>query len=55
MDDIFDTFDWEDMGMFGDMVEEFTEDEMEFLRTEKDNDVLKNDNLDAFSSDDLEI
>ena len=55
MDDIYDTFHWEDMEMFGDMLEEFSDDEMEFLRTKKDNDVLKNDHLDAFSSDDLEI
>jgi len=26
MDDIYDAFDWEDMGMIGGMVEEFTED-----------------------------
>ncbi len=49
MDDIFDAFDWEDMGMIGGMVEEFTEDEMELLRIEKDNDEWKNENLDAFS------
>ena len=41
MDDIFDTFDWEDMGMIGGMVEEFTEDEMELLGIEKDNDEWK--------------
>jgi hypothetical protein len=55
MGDIFETFDWYDMGMFGDMVEEFTEDEMELLRIEKDNDALKNENFDALNSDDLEI
>jgi len=49
MDDIFDAFDWEEMGMIGGMVEEFTEDEMELLRIEKDNDECKNENLDAFS------
>ena len=49
MDDIFDAFDWEDMGMIGGMVEEFTEDEMELLRIEKDHDEWKNENLDAFS------
>ncbi len=49
MDDIFDVFDWEDMGMIGGMVEEFTEDEMELLRIEKYNDEWKNENLDAFS------
>jgi len=45
MDDIFDAFDWEDMGMIGGIVEEFTEDEMELLR----NDEWNNENLDAFS------
>ena len=49
MDDIFDAFDWEDMGMIGDMLEEFTEDEMEFLRIEKNNDEWKNEDLDVFS------
>ncbi len=49
MDDIFDAFDWEDIGMIGGMVEEFTEDEMELLRIEKDNDEWNNENLDAFS------
>ena len=42
MDDIFNAFDWEDMGMIGGMVEEFTEDEMELLGIEKDNDEWKN-------------
>jgi len=45
MDDIYDAFDWEDMGMIGGMVEEFTDDEMELLRFEKDNDELKNEKL----------
>jgi hypothetical protein len=49
MDDIFDDFDWEDMGMIGGMLEEFTEDEMELLRIEKDHDEWKNENLDTFS------
>jgi len=49
MDDIFDAFDWEDMGMIGGIVDEFTGDEMEFLRIETDNDEWKNENLDAFS------
>ncbi len=49
MDDIFDAFDWEDMGMIGGMAEEFTEDEMELLGIEKDNDEWKNEDLDAFS------
>ena len=49
MDDIFDAFDWEDMSMIGSMVEEFTEDEMELLRIEKDHDEWKNENLDTFS------
>jgi len=38
MDDIFDAFDWEDMGLIGGMAEEFTDDEMEFLRIDKDHD-----------------
>ena len=45
MDDIYDAFDWEDMGMIGGMVEEFTEYEMELLRFEKDNDEWKNEKL----------
>jgi hypothetical protein len=45
MDDIFDAFDWKDMGMIGGMVEEFTEDEMELLGIEKDNDEWKNEDL----------
>ena len=49
MDDIFDALDWEDMGMIGGMVEEFTEDEMELLRIEKYNDEWKNEDLDSFS------
>ena len=48
-DDIFYAFDWEDMGMIGGIVEEFTEDEMELLGIEKDNDEWKNEDLDAFS------
>ena len=55
MDDIFDAFDWEDMGMIGGVEEEFTEDEMELLRMEKDHDEWKNENLDAFSEDYLGI
>ena len=55
MDGIFDAFDWEDMGMVGGMVEEFTEDEMELLRIEKANDEWKNKNLDAFNEDDFEL
>jgi len=49
MDDIFDAFDWKDMGMIGGVVEEFTEDEMELLGIEKDNDEWENEDLDAFS------
>lgn len=45
MDDIYDAFDWEDMGMIGGVVEEFTDDEMELLRFEKDNDEWKNEKL----------
>ena len=45
MDDIYDAFDWEDMGMIGGVVEEFTEDEMELLRLEEDNDEWKNEKL----------
>jgi len=55
MDDIFDALDWEDMGMIGGIIDEFAEDEMEFLRIETDNDEWKNENLDAFSKDDYEI
>lgn len=55
MDDIFDAFDWDDMGMIGGMVEEFTEDEMALLRIEKDNDEWKHENLDAFSRNDFEV
>jgi hypothetical protein len=55
MDDIYDAFDWEDMGMIGGMAEEFTEGEMEFLRVEKNNDEWENENLDEFSQDDFEI
>jgi hypothetical protein len=55
MDDIFDAFDWEDMGMIGGIAVEFTEDEMEFLRIETDTYEWKNENLDAFSKDDYEI
>ena len=43
MDDVFDAFDWEDMGMIGGMAEEFTEDEMELLGIEKDLSLFKND------------
>ena len=49
MDDMFDTFDWDDMGMIGGIIEEFTDDEMELLRIGKDNDEWKNENLDEFS------
>ena len=55
MDDIFDAFDWEDMGMIRGVMEEFTDDEMEFLGFEKDNDEWKNVDPDEFSEDDLEI
>ena len=43
MDDIFNAFDWKDMGMMGGVVEEFTEDEMELLGIEQDLPLLKND------------
>ncbi len=48
MEDIFDAFDWEEMGMIGGIVEEFTEDEMELLRIGKDHDEWRNEDLDAF-------
>ncbi|MCP4373318.1 MAG: hypothetical protein GY797_35245 [Deltaproteobacteria bacterium] len=48
MDDIFDAFDWKDMGMIGEGIEEFTEDEMELLGIEKDNDDWKREDLDEF-------
>lgn len=37
------------------VIEEFAEDEMEFLRIEKDSDEWKNEDLDEFSEDDFEI
>jgi hypothetical protein len=43
MDDVFDAFDWEDMGMIGGVAEEFTEDEMELLGIEKNFSLFKND------------
>ena len=49
MDDIFDAFDWDAMGLPGDMEEEFTEDELELLSVEKDNGEWKNQDLDSFS------
>jgi hypothetical protein len=49
MDDILDAFDWERMDMTGGMIEEFTDDEMEFLRIGKDHDEWKAEDLDAFS------
>lgn len=55
MDDFFDAFGWEDMGMIRGVIEEFAEDEMEFLRIEKDSDEWKNEDLDEFSEDDFEI
>ena len=47
MDNIFDAFDWDDMGMIG-VTEGYIDDEMEFLRIEKDNDEWKNEDLDEF-------
>jgi hypothetical protein len=55
MDDIFDAFDWEDMGMIGGVTEEFAEDEMEFLRIREDNDEWKNEDLDEFGEDKFEM
>ena len=48
MDDILDVFDWEDMGMIGGTVEEFTDDEMELLEIGNDHDEWKNEDLEAF-------
>ena len=48
MNTILDAFDWERMDMTGGMVEEFTEDEMEFLSIGKDHDEWKTEDLDAF-------
>jgi hypothetical protein len=47
MDDIFNAFDWEDMGMIGGMIEEFTDDEIELLGIQKDNDEWKNEDFDT--------
>lgn len=49
MNDIFDAFYWEETGMFGGMVEDFTEDEMELSRIENDHDEWQNEDLYAFS------
>ena len=49
MDDIFNTFDWDAMGLTGGTEEEFTEDELELLRMGKDNDQWKNEDLDPFN------
>lgn len=49
MDDIFDAFDWEDMGMIGGVIDEFAEDEMELLGIEKGNGEWRNEDLDASS------
>ncbi|MBW1753321.1 MAG: hypothetical protein JRJ46_09500 [Deltaproteobacteria bacterium] len=55
MNDIYDAFDWEDMGIIGSVTEEFAEDEMEFLKMEKNNDEWENEDLDEFSEDNFEI
>jgi hypothetical protein len=55
MYDIYDAFDWEDMGIIGSVTEEFAEDEMEFLRIEKNNDEWENEDLDEFSEDNFKI
>ncbi|MBW1692642.1 MAG: hypothetical protein JRJ41_00500 [Deltaproteobacteria bacterium] len=55
MDDIFYAFDWEDVDMIGGVIEDFAEDEMEFLRIEKDNDEWKNEDIGEHSEDDFEI
>jgi hypothetical protein len=52
MDEMFDAFDWKDMGTISDMIEEFTEDEMELLGIEKDIDERKDEDLDTFGEDD---
>ena len=49
MDDIFNTFDWDAMGLTGGTEEEFTEDELELLSVEQDNGKWRNEDLDSFS------
>jgi len=49
MNDIFDAFYWDETGMFGGMVEDCTEDEMELSRIENDHDEWQNEDLYAFS------
>lgn len=50
MADMFDDIDWHDLGEFGSMLEEFTEEEIGHLRTEtefeKDNNERQNEYLD---------
>lgn len=61
MGDLFDgiSWDWDDMGMFGGMSEEFAEEEMERLRIErefeKDNNNWNDENLDEFNEDDFDL
>ena len=55
MDNILDAFDWKDIDMIRGVMEEFTDDEMEFLKFEKDNDEWKNVDIDDFNENDFEI
>lgn len=53
MADMFDNIDWHDLGEFGSMLEEFTEEEIGHLRIEtefeKGNNERHDENLDDFS------
>ena len=49
MDNISDAFYWEETDMFGGMVEEFTEEEIELLGTGNDHDEWQNEDSYAFS------
>ncbi len=57
MVDMFDNVDWDDLGVFDSMLEEFTEGEMERWISEKDfkkdNNEWQNESLDNFFEDDL--
>ena len=61
MGDLFEDFDWDwdDIGMFGGLAEEFAEEEIKQLRIErefeKDNNKWHDENLDDFSEDDLDL
>ncbi len=58
MADMFDDIDWHDLGAFGSMLEEFTEEEIGHLRIEREfekgNNERHDENLDDFFEDDLD-